>query len=99
LQGHGRGRRHQHEVDPPSQQKFADHQRCLDGLTQADIVGNQQIHPWKAKGFTQRRQLIGIEADACAERGLEQVAVGCSGSAPFNGAKERREHLSVVSAR
>jgi|DewCreStandDraft_4_1066084.scaffolds.fasta_scaffold00358_21 hypothetical protein len=57
------------EVDPPVQQKLADHEPGLDRLAEADIVGEQQIDPRRLERLGQGLELVGLEAGVRARGG------------------------------
>ena len=68
----------------------------LDGLAEADVVGDQQIDARQPQGLAQGKELIGVEPDAGAERRLQQIAVGGGGGAPADRAQIGGEHLGAV---
>ena len=41
----------------------------------ADVVRDQQVHPQQPQSLAQRQELVGVEPDAGAKRGLEQVTI------------------------
>ena len=91
----GRGR-HDDEVDPPAQQQFAQDKARFDRFAQPDIIGDQQIDPGKPQRLAQREKLVGIQANARAERRLEQVPVCRGRGIPLDGAQVGREDLRVL---
>lgn len=98
LRGHRRGREHQREIDPAAQQQLAQHQSRLHRLAQPHVVGDQQVHAREAQGLAQRQQLIGVEADAGAERRLEQIPLRRGGGAPLHRAQIGGKGARIVAA-
>lgn len=96
LHRHGRWGGDHREVNPPTQQQLAQDQPGLDRLAEAHIVGDEQIHARQAERLAQRQELVGIEADATAERRLEQVAVGRGGRVPLERPQIGREGGGIV---
>ena len=98
LQRH-RGRNgDQDEVDAAPQQQLAQDEAGLHGLAEPHIVGDQHIDARQPQGLAQGQELVGIEADASAEGGLEEVAVGGGGGIPADGTQVGAERLRVVRA-
>ena len=65
-----------------AQQQLAGDQAGLDRLAQADVVGDEQVDARQQQGLAQRLELVGVEADAGPERGLEQPRVGGGDAVP-----------------
>ena len=97
LAGHRGGGQHHREVDPPAQHHLAQDQPRLDRLAQPHIVGDQQIDARQPQRLAQGEQLIRVEANAGAKRGLEQVALGRGRGAPFDRAEIGGERLRSIS--
>jgi hypothetical protein len=96
LGNHGRRRRHDDKVYPPSQQHLAQDEPSLDGFAEAHIVGDQEVHPRQLERLGERQELIGIEPDTGPERGLKEVPVGGGGGLPGDRAHVRSEHLRII---
>ena len=64
------------EIDPAPQQQLARDEPRLDGLTEPDIVCNQQIDTRETQRLAQRQKLVGIQPNACPKRRLQQITVG-----------------------
>jgi hypothetical protein len=86
------------KIDAPPQEHFPKNQACFHRLAGADIVGNQQIDPWKAQGLPQWKKLIGVLVDAGPERSLEQVPIGGSRGIPAERAQIGRKYTRIVSS-
>ncbi|MFI5460732.1 MAG: hypothetical protein ACHRXM_35415 [Isosphaerales bacterium] len=93
LQEHGRWAGHDDVLNLLAEQEFAGDQTGLDRLPEANIIGNEQVHPGQAQGFLQRLQLVGVDPDAGPERGLEEVRVGRGHAVPLEGVQVSREQL------
>ncbi len=96
LRDHASGRGDEHEVDPTAQQHLAQDQAGLDRLAQAHVVGDQQVDARKAQRLAQGQELIGVEPDAGAERGLEQVAIGSGRGVPLQSAEVGGEGRRII---
>jgi hypothetical protein len=70
------------------QQHLLDDQPRLDGLAQADVVGDEQIDPSHVDGAYQRVELEVFDADATAERCLQETSVGIGGGSPAHSIEE-----------
>jgi hypothetical protein len=86
------------EIDAAAKQQLAQNETGLDGFTEADIIGNHQIDAWQLQCLAQRLELIRLGSDACPERRLKQVRVGCSDTAPAHCSGIGSEELRVVEA-
>ncbi len=80
------------------QQQLLDDQAGLDGLAEADVIGEQQVRPRGLQGAAQRLKLVGLDVRAAAERGLEGVPVRRGDRAPADGVDEGGERVRVVEA-
>ena len=96
LDGHRRRRGDQDEVDAPAQKQFARDEAGLDGLAEADVVGDQEVHARETEGLAKGEKLIGVQADAGAERRLKKVAIGGGGGAPADGAEMGGQDVGLV---
>ena len=62
------GRAHNdHRAGPVAQEELLDHQAGLNGLAQADIVGEQQVGARGGQGPAQGLELVELQGDAGAE--------------------------------
>jgi hypothetical protein len=75
------------------QQQLLNDQTGFDGLAEADVVGDEQIDARHVDGAHQRVELEVLDADAAAERRLEEPTVGVGGCAPAHGVEEGVEHV------
>ena len=98
LQRHRRRCRDDDEVDAPAQEQLAQHEPGLDGLAQADIVGDQEIDPRQPQPLGERCKLIVLESDAGPKGSLKKGSIGRAGGAPLEGAEKGGEDLGIVSA-
>jgi len=96
LRCHRRRRGHDNQVNPAAQEQFANNEPGLDGFSQPDVIGNQEVDAREAERLAQRKQLIGVEPDACAKWRLQQIAVACGRRIPANDANMGGEHLRNV---
>jgi hypothetical protein len=78
------------------QQHLLDDQPSLDGLAQADVVGDEQIDACHVDGANQRVELEVLDADATSERCLQETSIGIGGGAPTDGIEECFERVRVV---
>ena len=68
----------------------------LDRLAEADVVGDEQIHPGQAQGLSERLELVGVDANAGPERRLEQVRIGRGDAVPLERVQVGREELRRI---
>ena len=73
LQRQARRADDDHRAGPVPQQQLLDDQPGLDGLAEADVVGQQQVRPRGLQGPAQRLELVGLDVRAAAERRLVGV--------------------------
>ena len=85
-------------ADLLAHQQLSRNQASLDGLSQADVIGDEEIHAWQAQGFPQRFELIGVEPDAGAKGRLQEAGVGGSDAIPAEGIEVGGEVLGRVEA-
>ena len=78
-------------LDLAAQEQLAGDQARLDGLAEAGVVGDEEVDAREAQGLAQRLHLVGVNRDAGAERGLEQVGVRRRGAVPAQGIEEGGE--------
>ena len=89
----------QHGAGAVPEQQLLDDKPRLDGLAQADVVGDEQVDPSHVDGANQRVELEVFDADATAERRLQEPAVGVGGRTPTHSIQEGLEGVRVVLAR
>ena len=98
LPDHPGRRRDESEVHPPAQQQLAEDQPGLDGLARADVVRDEQVDARQAQGLAKRLELVGVEADARAERRLKEVPIGSGCRTPTERPQVGSEHGGIVGA-
>ncbi len=76
LEQHGGRTGHDDVLDLLAEQQFSGDQAGLDRLAEADVIGDEEVHPRQAQCLLQRLELIGVDPDAGSEWGLEEVWVG-----------------------
>ena len=98
LLQHGRGRRHHDRLGLLAKQQLTSDETGLDGLAQAGVVGDEEIHARQAQRLAQRLHLVGVDLDAGAKRRLEEIRVGGGDAAPAQGVQEGAEVTGRVEA-
>ena len=78
----------EHGAGPVAQEQLLDDQPGLDGLAQADVVGDEQVDAGHLQRPDHRVELVVLDGDAGAERRLEGPAVGGGDGAPAHGVEE-----------
>ena len=73
LEQHGRRAGDDDVPDLLAQEQFAGDEAGLDGLAQADVVGDEQVHARQPERLAQGLELVGVEANAGSERRLEEA--------------------------
>lgn len=68
LEEHRRRTRDNDVLHLLSKQQFASDEAGFDGLAEANVVGDEQIHAGQSKRFPKRLELVGIDADSRAKR-------------------------------
>ena len=96
LQGQARRAHDDDRAGPVAQEELLDDQARLDGLAQADVVGQQQIGARGRERPAQRLELVGLQGGARAEGGLEGLGVGRGDGAPAHGVDEGTQGVGVV---
>ena len=89
------------DQDGPStvpQQHLLDDETGLDGLAQADVIGDEQIDAGHVNGTHQWVELEVLNADATAKRRLQKTSVRVGGGTPANRIKKRVEGVGVILA-
>ena len=85
-------------VDAAAQEKLAGNEAGFDGLPEADIVRDEQVHAGQEEGLAERFELVGIKPDAGAERRLEDPRVRGGNAVPAQGVEERGEGFPGIEA-
>jgi len=94
-----RGRHRDHDgLDLLAQQQLARDQARLDGLAEPGVVGDEEVDAWQAERLAQGLHLVGVEFDAGAERGLEEVRVGRGDAVPAQRVEKGPEEARRVEA-
>jgi len=83
-------------LNATAQQEFGRDETGLDGLAEADIVRDEEVHARQPRRLVERFQLIRIDADAGSERGLEESGVRRSHAVSPDRIQERREVPRLV---
>ncbi len=96
LQAHARRADHEDEVRLLAEQELLEHQARLDGLAEADVVGDEQVGPRQLERLHQRRELVVLEHDPGAERRLKAGRVGGADGVPLEGVQVRPEVLGRI---
>lgn len=81
-----------------AQEQFAGDEAGLDGLAEADVVGDEEVDARQQEGLAERFKPVGVEANAGAERGLEEARVGGGDAVPAQGVQVGREQPGRVEA-
>lgn len=78
--------------------EFLAHQACLDGLTQADIIGDQQVGARHLDGSHDRVKLVIFHLDAAAEGGLQGLDVSAGNGSPADRVEKGIQPLGSIEA-
>ncbi len=78
------------------QQQLLNDQTGFDGLTEANVVGDEQVDASHVDGPHQRIELEVLDTDAAAKWSLEESPIGVGGRAPPYGIEEGVERVGVV---
>ena len=54
-----------------AEQQLLSDEASLDGLAEADVIGDEQVDPWHLQGTHDRVELVVLDRDAAPERRLE----------------------------
>jgi hypothetical protein len=81
-----------------AQEHLAEDEAGLDGLAEADVVGDEEAHARHGQGLAQRLELVVLDLDAGAVRGLEEFGRGRGDAAPAQGVQVGGEQLGAVEA-
>ena len=98
LLQHGRRRSHHDRPGLLAKQQLTSDETGLDGLAQARVVGDKEIHARQAQRLAQRLHLVGVDLDAGSKRRLEEIRVGGGDAAPAQGVQEGAEVTGRVEA-
>ena len=98
LLQHGGGGGDDHGAYFLAQQQLAGDKSSLDGLAEAGVVGDEQVHARQAQRLAQRLHLVGVDLDAGTEGRLEQVRIGGRDAIPAQRVQERAEVARRVEA-
>ena len=79
-----------------AQHQLLGDQTGLDGLAQADVVGDEHRHPGHGEGLDQGQELVVLDVDPGPEGGLEGRGVGRGHRAPAHRVEKGGERLGVV---
>jgi hypothetical protein len=90
------GAHDEHEVDPLPQQQLLGHQPRLDRLSEADVLGDEEVRPGEGERLHERRELVAHQLDACPERRLEELRVGGRDRVPLERMQVGGEQARVV---
>lgn len=88
----------EHGAGPVAQKELLGHQAGLDGLAQPHVIGDQQVDPGHAQGPYHRIQLVVLDGDARAERGLQGMGVSRGDRPPAHRVQEGIQVLRIVKA-
>src|SRR5207302_1358017 len=91
LQEHRRGARNDDFPSFFSQQQLACNQGCFDGLSEAHVVGNEEVYPRQQKSLLQGFKLVGVEMDAGSKWRLKEARVSRSHAVPTKGIQVGRK--------
>ena len=80
------------------QQHLLDDETGLDGLADADVVGDEQIDASHVDGAHQWVELEVLDADATAKRRLQKTSVRVGGGTPAHCIEKRFEGVGVILA-
>ena len=81
----GCGTHHENPSGPVAQNEFQDGHTRFNRLAQANIVGNQQIHPGHVHGADHRVELVILDVNPGAEGRLDIPHVSGRGRTPADG--------------
>src|SRR5262249_21957376 len=96
LEADGGGADDEDLIDPLPEEELLHDEACLDGLAQADVVGDEEVDPRQLERLHERHELVAHQLDAGAEGRLEEPAVGRCDRAPLEGMEVRGEASRLV---
>jgi hypothetical protein len=85
-------------ADAAAEQEFGSDEAGFDGFAETDVVGDEEVDPWEPEGFAEGFELVGVDADACAERCLKEGGVGGSDAVPAEGVEVGAEVARGIEA-
>lgn len=89
----------QNTIDPLAEHELLHHQPGLDGLSEADVVRDEQVDPRELEGLLERNELVIEQVNACTERSLEKTGIGRGDRAPLERVQIRREASRLIELR
>jgi hypothetical protein len=98
LEDHGGRARHHDLADLLAHQELAQDEARLDRLADADLVGDEQVHPGEEERLPEGLELVGLRLDAGAIGRLEEPGIGRRDAVPPLDVQVRREPPRVVEA-
>ena len=88
----------QHPPSPVPDDQFEGDEARLDRLAEPHVVGDQQVDPRHLDGTDHGVELVVLDVDARAERGLDVLEVGGGSGPPADGIEEGVEPVGRVEA-
>ena len=82
LQEHGGRTGDDDFLHATPEQQLAGDQSGFDGLAEAHVVRDEEIHARQQKRLAQRLELVGVDADAGAKGRLEELGIGRGDAVP-----------------
>ena len=82
LQDDGRRTGDDHSTDLLAKEELAENEPGFDRLADADVVGDEEVDAGEQERFAQRFELVGLDLDAGAVRGLKEAGIGRGDGAP-----------------
>jgi hypothetical protein len=86
----------QHAPDAMANDQLLDHQPSLDGLAEADVVCDEEVHPRHLDRAHERVELVGLDRNAAAKRRLQGPDVGRRSGTPAHSVQERVQPFRFV---
>jgi hypothetical protein len=96
LEGDGGRRGDDGAVDALPEEELVQDETGFDGLSEAHVVGDEEVDAGQGEGLAERFELVGVGDDAGAERGLKQGRVGGGDAAPAQRVEVGREAFGGV---
>ena len=85
-----------HSAGALAQQQFLDDKPSLDGLTETDVVSDQQIHPWHGQRARNGLELVVLDCDARTKGRLQHRGLGIRDRAPTQGVQKCTQSRRIV---
>jgi hypothetical protein len=98
LEDDGGGTGDDDPADALPHEELADDEARFDRLSEADVVGDEEPDAGHPERLAERLELVGLDLDAGAERGLHEARVGGGDAVPAEGVEVGREELRRVEA-